>query len=98
MFILDQLTEFSTETQCKSHFRTLRESVGVECKQCNKQDHYWLASKFQLQCKNCKFRTTLKSGTIMQNSKMTFRKWYQVMIMMSSTKKGISAKDLLNDL
>lgn len=57
-------------------------------------EHYWLSGKWQWQCKKCRFRTTLKSGTIMEQSKMSLRKWYQVMILMSATKKGISAKEM----
>ncbi len=94
MHILDQLSLFNCEQTCKEDFRRKREQEGIRCKKCNSNDHYWLSSKWQWQCKVCRFRTTLKSGTIMEQSKMTFRKWYQVMILMSATKKGISAKEM----
>jgi transposase-like protein/ribosomal protein L37AE/L43A len=94
MYLLKQLEEFSTEEYCKAHFKELREQAGVVCKKCNHASHYWLSSKNLWQCKKCKFRTSLKSGTIMENSKMTFRKWYRVIIMMSATKKGFSAKEM----
>jgi transposase-like protein len=94
MFILSQLQTYNSEEYCKEDFRRQREQQGVQCKRCNSKEHYWLSSKSQWECKKCKFRTTLKSGTMMEHSKMTFRKWYQVMIMMSATKKGISAKEM----
>jgi hypothetical protein len=94
MYLLNQLAEFSTEEYCKTHFKQLREQEGICCKKCNHSKHYWLSSKSLWQCKKCKFRTTLKSGTIMENSKMSFRKWYRVIVMMSSTKKGFSAKEM----
>jgi hypothetical protein len=98
MFILNQLQDFLTEAECMAHFKQTREQEGVYCKKCQHEIHYWLAGKMMWQCKKCKFRTSLKSGSIMENSKMTFRKWYRVMIMMSSTKKGFSAKEMQRQL
>jgi transposase-like protein len=98
MYIINQLEDFSTEAKCIAHFKQIREQEGVYCKKCNKNNHYWLSGKLMWQCKNCKFRTSLKSGSIMEHSKMTFRKWYRVMIMMSATKKGFSAKEMQKQL
>jgi transposase-like protein len=98
MYLLNQLQAYSTESECKANFKKLREQIGVTCKQCTSKEQYWLAGKSQWQCKKCKFRTTLKSGTIMENSKMSFRKWYQISILMSATKKGFSAKEMQKQL
>jgi transposase-like protein len=94
MYLLKQLEKYSNEANCKEEFKKLREQTGITCKKCKNTDHYWLSGKSQWQCKKCKFRTTLKSGTIMQNSKMSFRRWFQVSVMMSATKKGFSAKEM----
>ena len=50
------------------------------------------------QCRQCRFRTTLRSGTIMQASKLPFRKWYLAMAFMTFSKKGISAKEMQRQL
>ena len=89
---------FPTELSCQEHFRSCREKEGVYCKKCNSIDHYWLQNKLQWQCKSCHFRTTLRSGTIMENSKLKFRLWYLAMAFMSFSKKGISAKELQRQL
>lgn len=94
MKILTFERHFPDEASCKEHFRIQREKEGVICKKCSCTNHYWLQYKAQWQCKDCKFRTTLRSGTVMEYSKMTFKKWYETMAFMSSTKKGISAKEL----
>lgn len=51
-------------------FKEYRIMKGIECKKCGCQTHYWLNSKHQFQCKRCKFRTTLRSGTILEGSKL----------------------------
>lgn len=94
MKILQFFKDFGTEAKCKAHFKEHREQEGVVCKRCKSTEHYWLQAKEQWQCKECKFRTTLKSGTIMHHSKMDFLIWYQVMAFMSFSKKGISAKEM----
>jgi len=64
---------------------------GVDYKLCGYKKHYWLAYKWQFQCSSCSFRTTLKSGTVMENSNLSVRKWFLIMQFMTSTKKGMSA-------
>lgn len=98
MNILRFIEEFPDEESCKSDFKKNREKEGVICKKCGCSDHYWLQNKWQWQCKKCKFRTTLRSGTLMESSKLPFRKWYLAMAFMSFSKKGISAKELQRQL
>jgi hypothetical protein len=53
-------------------FKEYRIKKGIVCKKCGHQQHYWLASKFQFQCKTCRFRTTLRSGTVLEGSKLPY--------------------------
>lgn len=94
MKLLNFLTQYPDEQSCKDHFRKQRENEGIKCKQCGCTKHYWLKAKYQWQCSECKFRTTLRSGTIMEHAKLPFQKWYLAMAFMSLTKKGISATEL----
>lgn len=94
MKILEFMTRFSDEQKCKEYFRDLRTKQGVVCKKCGCKNHYWLSSKWQFQCSKCSFRTTLKSGTVMENSRLPFKTWFLIMLFMTSTKKGISACEL----
>lgn len=41
---------------------------------------------------------TLKSGTIMQNSNLSFMIWYKKMFLLSATKKGFSSKEIQKQL
>jgi len=98
MNLLNFINEFPDEQSCKEHFRKQRELSGIKCKKCNSTKHYWLQGKLQWQCAGCEFRTTLRSGTIMEHGKLPFRKWYLTMAFMSFSKKGISAKELQRQL
>lgn len=98
MNILKFMETFPTEDSCKHHFKEQREQNGIVCKKCRSTKHYWLQSKWQWQCSACSFRTTLRSGTIMQSSKLPIRIWYLAMLFMSATKKGVSACELQRQL
>ena len=60
---------FSSESYCSEYFRELRIQQGVICKKCGNAKHYWLSKKEQFQCaySKCKFRTTLRRGSIMDS-------------------------------
>lgn len=94
MKIIDFMSTFTNENVCKEYFRDMRINQGVVCKKCGSTKHYWLQNKWQFQCTKCRFRTTLKSGTVMENSRLSFRTWFMIMLFMTSTKKGMSACEL----
>lgn len=98
MNLLRFIEEYPTEESCKHHFRKQREQEGIKCKHCKGEHHYWLQSKWQWQCSNCNFRTTLKSGSIMEYSKVSIRTWYLAMAFMTFSKKTISASELQRQL
>ena len=98
MKILRFMEEFPTEESFKTHFKEQREREGIICKRCQSTSHYWRGGKWQWECKACKFRTTLRSGTIMECSKVSFHIWYQAMAFMTFSKKTISAAELQRQL
>lgn len=89
---------YSTLESCESHFKLQRENEGVICKKCNGDKQYWLSNKSQWQCASCEFRTTLRSGTIMENSKFDIQVWYTAMYLICLTKKGMSCVELQKKL
>jgi hypothetical protein len=96
--IINFIEQFPDEISCKQHFRSIREQSGITCKHCGSRKHYWLQAKWQWQCAECRFRTTLRSGTMMESAKLPFRTWYLAMAFMSFSKKGISATELQRQL
>lgn len=98
MNIIKFIESFPDENSCREHFRQIREQEGIVCKKCGCKKHYWLKAKLQWQCYECRFRTTLRSGTMMENYKLPIRKWYLAMAFMSFSKKGISAAEMQRQL
>lgn len=98
MRIIDFIAKFSDEQSCKEYYKEVRMKQGITCKKCGCTKHYWLAAKWQFQCSSCRFRTTLRSGTVMENSRLPFKTWFLIMLYMTSTKKGISACELQRQL
>lgn len=98
MTILKFVEQFPDEKSCRDHMKEAREREGIVCKKCRSKKHYWLKGKWAWQCSKCEFRTSLRSGTIMENSNLPVRTWYLAMAFMTFTKKGISATELQRQL
>lgn len=98
MNLLDFNKYYPDEASCKSAFKSQRLSEGVVCKKCNHTSHYWKKKKEQWECKSCSYRTTLKSGTVMENSKLPYQYWFVAMHLLTSTKKSFSAKEIQRQL
>lgn len=89
---------FGDEEACRLHFKQERDKIGVKCRRCGHDQHYWIKSVWSYECKSCRSRTSLRSGTIMQGSNLSFLIWYRAMFLMSATKKGFSAKEMQRQL
>lgn len=98
MNLIEFSRRFGTEQQCEAHFIRHRMEKGVVCKKCQGTEQYWLSGKKQFQCARCEFRTTLRSGTALQWTKLPFQYWYTAMFLMTFTKKGLSALELQRQL
>ncbi len=89
---------FGSEEACRTHFKEERDKIGVVCKRCGHTHHYWIKSQWSYECKKCRSRTSLRSGTIMQSSNLPFLVWYKTMFLLSATKKGFSSKEIQRQL
>jgi len=89
---------FGSEEACREHFKSERDKIGVKCQRCGHDQHYWIKSRWSYECKKCRSRTSLRSGTIMQGSNLSFLIWYKAMFLMSATKKGFSSKEIQKQL
>ncbi|WP_407485403.1 IS1595 family transposase [Elizabethkingia miricola] len=97
MSIFSFTAHFGSEEACRKHFKEQRDKIGVVCK-CGHNEHFWIKSIWTYECKKCRSRTSLRSGTIMQNSNLSFLIWFKTMFLMSATKKGFSTKEIQKQL
>lgn len=98
MKLFDFNKYFPDEVSCRRAFKEMRDKEGVTCQHCGSHDVVWLESKQQYQCKHCRHRTTLRSGTVMHGSKLPFMYWFIAMHLLTATKKSISAAELQRQL
>jgi ribosomal protein L37AE/L43A len=98
MKILEFSKKYPDELSCKVAFKAERESSGVKCKKCGNTSHYWKKNREQWECKKCNHRTTLRSGTVMENSKLPYLDWFLAMHLLTATKKSFSAKEVQRQL
>ena len=98
MKLIEFVQHYPDEQSCRDSYRDYRLKVGIECSRCHNTKHYWMKSIEKFQCAKCGTRTSLRSGTVMEDSNIPFRMWFIVMHLMSSTKKSISAKEMQRQL
>jgi transposase-like protein len=94
MKVEDFFSTYSTEVNCKLYFKEQREAAGIICRKCSFGSHYWIESLSRWQCKKCRYSQTLKCGTVMENSNLSYKVWLWSLYFMTLTKKGFSALEL----
>ena len=98
MNILNFMQRFPDEASCIAYLKEQREQSGVVCKHCGCTEHRWDANKLSFECKHCHSRQSLRSGTVMEHSKLPFRYWIAAMFLLTSTKKSFSTEELRRQL
>ena len=96
---LAQLMKFSDETACKTLLRDMRWPDGVKCPRCGKGERIYelKARPFHWVCKNADcgkrngYRFSVITKTIFENTNYPLSTWFQVIYLMTQSKKGISA-------
>lgn len=88
MNILNFMQRFPDEASCIAYLKEQREQSGIVCKHCGCTEHRWDANKLVFECKHCHHRQSLRSGTVMEHSKLPFRYWIAAMFLLTSTKKS----------
>jgi transposase-like protein len=82
---------YNTEQKCVILWKEFRDKHGVYCNRCGSSDQLWLPSRLRYRCKQCNAETTLRSGTLLEYSKLPFHYWVYAIAVLSFQKKSISA-------
>jgi hypothetical protein len=98
MNFVEFVKKFPTEDSCIKHFKLIKESKGIVCKRCGSAHHRWNKFHKSHDCSRCGYRTTLKSGTVMESSNLPYRYWLYAIFLMTMTKKSISAAEMQRQL
>jgi ribosomal protein L37E len=98
MNIINFINRFPDEASCIDFIKEQRSQQGIICKKCIGSRYYWLENKHSFQCASCGFRTSIRSGTVMENSNLPIRIWMMAITFITATNKGFSAIELQKQL
>ena len=89
---------FSSEEICKQTIAQERWGDGAAvCPYCGCA-HTYMTAEGRYICKECASHFSVLVGTIFENTKISLRKWFMAMYLISSHKKGISSCQLARDI
>ena len=98
---LDQLyAKFPTESVARSWFEQTRWPNGRACPRCGNMETTEAKNggTMPYHCSPCRRYFSVKTGTVMQSSKLPIRTWIIVMYLMSTSLKGVASMKLHRDL
>jgi len=99
MTLTEFFDKFGTDEACRTYLFEKRWPFGFVCPKCGTMDApYNIASRNLFQCKCCNHQTSVTSGTIMDKSRTSLRKWFLAIYLMSTDKRGCSALRLKREL
>ena len=89
---------FNTEAICKQAIAQERWGDGdVVCPYCG-STHCHMCKDGRYICKGCQRKFSVLVGTIFENTKISLRKWFVAMYIISCSKKGVSSCQLARDI
>jgi transposase len=91
--------QFPDDNTCLDVLLKLRYPQGVFCPKCQKvTTHYRIANRKVYSCEFCGSHVSPTANSIFHKSDTSLRSWFYAMYLMSSTRCGISAKQLQREL
>lgn len=98
--VYEFFAKFPNEETARNHFENQRWRNGVECSHCNSKniqeckDHKPMAYR----CRDCRKHFSVRTNTILSESKLPLQKWLLAMYILTTSKKGISSIQLAKHL
>ena len=99
--LIEAVQKFSDEQKANAWFVERRWPEGIRCAHCESDNVTVRTSKRktpQYRCGTCKGIFTVKTGTIMHDSKLPLSKWAIAFYLFSTNLKGVSSMKLHRDL
>lgn len=99
--LIEAVNKFGTDAAAEAWFVERRWPNGIECPHCDSDAITNRKSRRktpQYHCNGCKANFTVKTGTIMHDSKLPLSKWAMAFYLFSTNLKGVSSMKLHRDL
>lgn len=85
--------QFPTEKEASKIFENLRWGETIVCPHCG-SIHISRTKLMPYRCKDCRKHFSVRTGTVLAESKLPLQKWLLAMYILSSSKKGMSSVQL----
>jgi transposase-like protein len=96
--LLQMMEAFSDEQVCIDHLCAIRWKDGAYCPHCGSTKVYHFSDQRTHKCGDCRQRSSIKVGTIFEDTKLPLRKWFIAIWLITSHKKGVASTQLAKDL
>jgi transposase-like protein/IS1 family transposase len=97
--LIDIVHRFGSEEVCRDYLEKLRWEDGKpNCPKCGSESVSHITTRNQYDCNVCRFRFSVTSGTIFDNTKLPLWKWFAAVYLMMESKKSISANQMKRTL
>ena len=96
--LIDIIHRFHSEKVCRDYLEYLRWPDGVCCTRCGSCSVSEISTRDQFDCNDCRYRFSVTSGTIFDNTKLPLWKWFAAIFLMIEAKKGVSANQIKRTL
>lgn len=88
------LAAYGTEEKCRQKMFRYRWSHGFICPKCGDNRYYELKTRQLYQCCQCRYQSSLTSGTIFASSKLPLTICFLAIYLITQSKEGMSAFSL----
>lgn len=98
---LEFLRQIPDEEAAEKYLESLRWSNGVYCPHCGNYDRERIAQQIKPQpyhCTECYKYFSVRTGTVMVNSRLSLHNWLLAIYLMTVSRKGISSLKLAQEL
>ena len=89
---------YGSEVQCRGALEQWRWPNGFICPECGATKSSFLAPRRLYQCAGCGRQTSVTAGTIFHRTKLPLTTWFRAMYLMTQSKNGVSAMELMRRL
>jgi transposase-like protein len=97
--ILSLVEAFPTEIHCYQYLESILWKDGVTCPHCGNKHKFWrLKDGKALKCSKCRKRFNVKAGTFFEETRLSLKKWFIAIFLLTVHSKGISSVQLSKDL
>ena len=92
--LVSLIDRFHSEEACADYLEGLRWPNGLACLRCGSVSVSRIKTRTQYDCNSCRYRYSVRAGTIFHDSHLPLWKWFLTTYTMIESKKGVSANQI----